>query len=279
MAWYNAQRYPTVIYGDNSSEQYLQINERGITMFPSDEFYIYGGKGNDKIIGTDRLQYFGVVTSYNLGGRDTLVGGLGPNRTLHSGKLNLNEADSDTIYGGSDDDLICGGDYDPYSTNRSMDGNDFLYGEEGNDRIYGDRGNDLLNGGSEDDLLVGGAGNDTLIGGTGKDKFKFDSPSEGIDTITDFSVVDDTIVLSKSAFGLSFKSGTTIPSTAFRKSSNSSSAALTSSQRFIYVSLTGGLYFDKDGTGSAPGVQIAALSAGLAFTNSDIVAQDFSNVL
>jgi len=274
MAWYNERIYPTVIYGDNSSEQDLRINKR---RFPtSGMFYIYGGKGNDRITGTDELRY---SDFYHLGGRDTLVGGLGPDRTLHYGKLNLNEADSDTIYGGSDDDLICGGDYDPYSTNRSMDGNDSLYGEKGNDRIYGDRGNDLLNGGSEDDLLVGGAGNDTLIGGTGKDKFKFDSPSEGIDTITDFSVVDDTIVLSKSAFGLSFKSGTTIPSTAFRKSSNSSSAALTSSQRFIYVSLTGGLYFDKDGTGSAPGVQIAALSAGLAFTNSDIVVQDFSNVL
>ena len=42
--------------------------------------------------------------------------------------------------------------------------------------------------------LVGSLGNDTLSGGIGNDSFVFNSPNEGVDTITDFSVKDDTLL-------------------------------------------------------------------------------------
>ncbi len=47
-------------------------------------------------------------------------------------------------------------------------------------------------------------------------------------------------------------------------------AATTQSNRFIYDSDTGNLFFDIDGTGDIAQVQIATLSSGLAMTNADI---------
>ncbi len=63
-------------------------------------------------------------------------------------------------------------------------------------------GDDLLSGGSGNDRLFGGAGNDTLTGGAGADRFVFSMRGvdgsvghDGNDTITDFTVGTDVIVL------------------------------------------------------------------------------------
>ncbi|MFN7657701.1 MAG: M10 family metallopeptidase C-terminal domain-containing protein, partial [Dolichospermum sp.] len=55
------------------------------------------------------------------------------------------------------------------------------------DTFTGDATNNNLVGGSGNDTFLGLGGNDTLTGGLGADKFRFNSPSEGMDTITDFS--------------------------------------------------------------------------------------------
>jgi Ca2+-binding RTX toxin-like protein len=197
---------------------------------------VYGGKGNDLIYGTS--------------GNDTLVGGLGSDLTLHDpwGQTNWNEADRDTIYGGAGDDLIYGGDL----FHNSADGSDYIDGGTGND------------------TLIGGAGNDTLVGGSGFDRFQFNNRNEGIDRIVDFSVVDDTIAISRGSlssggFGFSFTG--ILSSSAFRIGSS----ATISSHRFIYNNLTGALFFDQDGTGSAAQIQIATLNTGLAMTNNDFL--------
>jgi Ca2+-binding RTX toxin-like protein len=57
-----------------------------------------------------------------------------------------------------------------------------------------------LFGGKGDDFLNGGLGNDTLTGGMGADKFLL-STNSGTDTITDFEVGKDLLVLGN---GLSF---------------------------------------------------------------------------
>ncbi|MDP8963032.1 MAG: hypothetical protein M3O33_03425 [Cyanobacteriota bacterium] len=46
--------------------------------------------------------------------------------------------------------------------------------------------------------------------------------------------------------------------------------AVDESDRFIYNSTTGGLFFDADGTGSLEQVQIAQLSTDLAMTHANI---------
>ncbi|MEG5030101.1 FG-GAP-like repeat-containing protein [Microcoleus sp. AT8-B1] len=96
---------------------------------------------------------------------------------------------NDTIFGGKGSDTILG-----------SSGDDVLFGNRGADILNGDDGNDILYGGKGDDLLNGGLGSDTLVGGMGVDKFLL-STNSGTDTITDFEVGQDLLVLGN---GLSF---------------------------------------------------------------------------
>ncbi|MEG5064598.1 FG-GAP-like repeat-containing protein [Microcoleus sp. B3-A4] len=106
-------------------------------------------------------------------GNDSLDGGIG----------------NDSVFGGKGSDTILG-----------SSGDDVLFGNRGADILNGDDGNDILYGGKGDDLLTGGLGFDTLIGGMGVDKFLL-STNSGTDTITDFEVGKDLLVLGN---GLSF---------------------------------------------------------------------------
>lgn len=71
---------------------------------------------------------------------------------------------------------------------------DIIHGLEGNDILFGRAGDDVLIGGAGNDTLNGGAGNDTLTGGAGTDRFVITS-DHGTDTITDFTLGEDQIVL------------------------------------------------------------------------------------
>jgi len=153
----------------------------------------------------------------------------------------------DTISGSNGKDILSG-----------SSGNDSLSGGTGNDALYGNLGNDTLTGGGNLDYLSGGAGNDSFV---------FYSPTLGLDTIADFSVADDTILVKASGFGGGLTPGA-ISSTRFVVGS----AATTSSQRFIYNNATGSLSFDVDGNGSTAPVQFASLATNLALTYQDIVA-------
>ena len=183
-----------------------------------------------------------------------------------------------SLYGGDGNDYIEGGDR---SSNR-------LYGEAGNDTLVGAQspfcvnyleggvGNDTLTGGfnGAGDTLLGGAGNDeitglfgddTVTGGAGADRFIF-TGNDGIDKITDFSVVDDTIVVLADSFGSGLKSGAAITPDQFTIGTGATDA----SDRFIYNKTSGALFFDADGTGTTEQIQLATLSTGLAMTNADI---------
>ncbi|WNN91705.1 calcium-binding protein [Gloeocapsopsis dulcis] len=140
-------------------------------------------------------------------GNDYLNGGAG-NDTLQGG------VGSDTLIGGDGfDSLVAGvGKRSGYSDNGEgvewvetfFSGNNYLNGGAGNDTLVGALNNDTLIGGSGDDRLTGKGGNDVLTGGTGADTFIFLSPSEGRDTIKDFSVGQgDKIEVSAAGFGVS----------------------------------------------------------------------------
>ncbi len=92
------------------------------------------------------------------------------------------DAGFDYIDGRGGNDLISGGDE-----------TDFILGGDGNDVISGDNGDDLINGGDGNDLINGGAGSDQLSGGEGHDTFVFEFFDDGVDTVTDFKVGEDTI--------------------------------------------------------------------------------------
>ena len=100
--------------------------------------------------------------------------------------------DDDILHGRNGNDQLHGG-----------NGDDKLYGGADHDRLYGELGNDTLSGDSGDDILVGGQGDDLLTGGLGADIFNFNKPQEGIDTITDFSAIqNDIIQVSGWGFGI-----------------------------------------------------------------------------
>jgi Ca2+-binding RTX toxin-like protein len=107
---------------------------------------VYGGSGNDFIMGND---------SNNI-----LIGGIG-NDELSGGTGN------DIIDAGTGNDGLFGGDGNDYLSGRT--GNDFLYGEGNNDKLYGGAGNDYLSGSDGNDTIDGGAGNDVLVGDLGND--------------------------------------------------------------------------------------------------------------
>jgi hypothetical protein len=79
-------------------------------------------------------------------------------------------------------------------------GNDSVFGGQGSETLLGSSADDALFGGKGDDFLNGGLGNDTLTGGMGADKFLL-STNSGTDTITDFEVSQDLLVLGN---GLNF---------------------------------------------------------------------------
>ena len=140
---------------------------------------------------------------------------------------------------------------------------DTLTGTSGNDKFDGLAGKDIITGLEGDDTLNGGAGDDVLTGGSGKDIFKLTNFSK--DTITDFSVGDDTIQLENSAF-------TQLTATGVLKAANFEiGAAIDANDYVIYNNGTGELFYDADGSGAGAAVQIAVLGISLALTNADFV--------
>jgi Ca2+-binding RTX toxin-like protein len=148
------------------------------------------------------------------------------------------------------------------------EGADRLIGNDAKNTLQGGLGNDGLSGGKGDDRLYGGAGSDVLTGGAGKDAFVFDTaPVSGeVDHITDFSIKDDSIWLSRWAFGALSSKGTLAKS--FFKVG---SAAADGNDFIIYDKGTGLLLYDADGAGAGATVAIAQLKSGLALTYKDFL--------
>ncbi|NJO98890.1 MAG: tandem-95 repeat protein [Pleurocapsa sp. CRU_1_2] len=144
-------------------------------------------------------------------------------------------------------------------------GSDLIYGDSGNDTLNGGLGNDTLDGGKDNDYLSGGIGDDTLSGGKGFDSFVFNSPNEGIDTITDFSVKDDTLVFSAAGFGGNLTVGM-VKDEMF----TIGTTATTEQHRFVYDVSSGDFFYDSDGTGENERIKIAQLDSGLSLGNDDL---------
>ena len=243
---------------------------------------IFGNSGNNLLYGFD--------------GNDTLNGGLGSD-TLWGGTGN------DVLDGGLGNDVMRGGaGNDTYYVDSTLDivdeksdvgsGIDTVYasislslastnmiGSIENLTLTGSSnlsafGNSLANtiiGNSGGNVIDGGAGNDTLTGGAGKDFFLFDTALNGttnVDTITDFSVVDDTIYLENAIFTALKTTGTLLANAFF---ANTTGVAAHTTDRIIYDKDDGFLFYDADGTGAAAAVKFANLSKGLALSNADFI--------
>ncbi|MFQ3636941.1 MAG: calcium-binding protein, partial [Cyanobacteriota bacterium] len=147
------------------------------------------------------------------------------------------------------------------------DNGDTLRGEGGNDILLGDAGNDVLMGDAGNDLLVGGIGRDTLVGGTGRDSFDLSTTRNGsMDTLINFRPGEDVLLIPAAEFDLVDLSGA-LPTALLRQGTR----AVLESDRFIYDRSTGNLFFDPDGSGSAPQMQIAQLPVGVALAAANIL--------
>ena len=188
-----------------------------------------GGAGNDTYV-VDNIRDRVLENSDSQGGNDLVLSSI-------SYKLGLN-VESLTLTGAMD---ISG------------------TGNNSANTIVGNSGANTIN---------GGAGQDVLIGGDGADSFLFSSAlgSSNHDDILDFSVSDDTIVLSRSFFTKVGATGALASSAFF-----TGSAAADAADRIVYDQTTGNLYYDRDGSGAAAQVLFAHVEAGTLLTNLDFL--------
>ena len=210
--------------------------------------------GNDKLIGTNASD------TLNGGkGADSMTGGLGSDTYYvdNAGDkvIESKSVGTDTVYssisfilGSNVENLNLTGKAALNGTGNAL--NNILIGNSAANKLSGLAGNDILN---------GGLGKDILTGGNGKDIFKLTTLSK--DTITDFSVKDDTLQLENSVFSKLIKTGV-LSAANFKVG-----AATDNNDYVLYNSNTGAVSYDANGTGGA--TQIAVLGAHLALTHLD----------
>lgn len=165
---------------------------------------------------------------------------------------------------------------------QGLSGNDTLRGGLGNDTLLGGAGNDIVVGNGGNDSLNGGSGNDILNGGVGVDSFVFNSNAAfrtadlGIDTIEDFSILGDKLVLDKTTFSkLTSANGTGFSKGSEFATVTSDGAAATSGAFVVYNSTNGKLFYNQNGSSSGfgSGAQFAGLSGNPVLVATDFVMQ------
>ncbi len=147
--------------------------------------------------------------------------------------------------------------------------NNAISGNTNKNVIDGGIGNDTLNGGAGNDTLTGGSGNDRLLGGTGNDAFVFSAAlnkATNVDTITGFSVKDDTIRLENKVFAKLLKTGTLS-----KDFFTIGAKAKDKNDYVVYDSTTGALSYDADGSGKGAAIKFGQLDKNLKMTNADFI--------
>jgi Ca2+-binding RTX toxin-like protein len=225
--------------------------------------FMVGGAGNDTFFGGD-----GDDRMEGGAGDDILNGNTGRDTAIYSSAtsavvVNLGISTAQNTVGAGNDTLN--------SIERLIGSNfnDALTGNTSNNVIYGEGGNDTVSGDAGSDVLYGGLGNDSLVGGAGQDSFMFDTAlnsATNVDQIADFTVNYDKIRLDSDVFTQAGALGT-LDANAF----HTGLTAADSSDRIVYDSTTGNIYYDADGSGAGAQVLFAHVIAGTALTNSDFI--------
>jgi Ca2+-binding RTX toxin-like protein len=137
-----------------------------------------------------------------------------------------------------------------------------------NNAITGNAAANKLSGGAGDDIINGSSGHDVMAGGAGADSFVFSArvTDANSDRISDFSHVDDTILL-QNAVMTALRVAGPLSAAYFFKGAH----AHDSNDHVIYNRFTGDLFYDSDGTGAHAQVLLATLSNRPA----DLAVYDF----
>ena len=207
--------------------------------------HIVGTEGSDTLTDTP-----GNDTIEALGGNDTIVIAHGGEDTIDGG----DGYDSISFYGQQPEGVVF----------------DFGNGRTTNvERLLADSGDDHLVGTTGSQNLSGVAGNDILWGGTGEDTFVFrELGASNADTVRDWGS-GDTVALDNevmAALGVegNFASGDA------RFVANASGTAQDGSDRVVYDTSSGELYYDADGNGAGAAQLIATISGAPGLAASDI---------
>ncbi|CAK0743880.1 serralysin [Gammaproteobacteria bacterium] len=221
-----------------------------------------GGLGNDTLNGGT--------------GADTLVGGAGNDTYVVD---NISDIVTENLGEGTDtvqsavtytlalnvENLTLTGRYISTATANNGTGNTL-----GN-IIAGNQGKNVLSGLAGNDTLNGGLGADTLTGGTGNDIFRFDSTlgSSNIDTVKDFVSTQDSVALDDAIFTQIGVLGR-FTNTDGRFWASTAGVAHDASDRIIYDTDSGALFYDADGNGAGAAIQFATLTSHPTLSAADI---------
>jgi Ca2+-binding RTX toxin-like protein len=273
--------------------------DRGSDFFPNDtgNDQIFGGAGNDQIFGSqgsDLLDggtgddVFGYTDREQVGA-DTIVGGDGVDTINLFSPVNALTADLAagriTVVGSADsvtlsgiENFRVGGNFDNRIVGSASA--NLLTAGQGNDTLVGSAGDDTLVGGPSfldstdgSDWLEGGQGADSLIGARGIDSFVFRGPEDGADRIADFAA--DILVFDNSRFTALGASGQLATGDQRFFAGAGATSGQDASDRLVYNTSTGDLYYDADGNGAGASRLIVTLEGApaLAATGITVVGE------
>ena len=259
-----------------------------------------GNGGNDTLMGGDEAfeeTWFDPITAFDMlnggGGDDHMYGGAGNDGFILSGDYGQDHIDggpgaTDMLFAGGSRALVVdlaagtatGGGSSGSATLVNVEGAaggglaDTLLGNAADNLFMGRAGNDSMSGDSGNDHLMSEHGNDTLTGGPGADEFRFAAPAgtADADLITDFVSGSDKIVLDGS-FTTDHEgagSGDFAPGDERFYAASNASAAHDDTDRVIYDTSSGRLYYDADGIGGAPALLMATLQGAPTLAATDI---------
>jgi Ca2+-binding RTX toxin-like protein len=248
--------------------------------------YMTGGPGNDTLIGGDGINYFPFSTTAF--GHDVVDGGGGidyidaqvaavidfrsSTATARDGSTSasITFTNVERGAGSGSDDLLIANDSGIWLGGYS--GNDTLVGGAGNDTLLGDIGIGEPFPGIGNDSLSGGAGNDELLGGEGDDTFIFSAApgAANADQVFDFASGSDKIALDAAVHANIGGSDNFGAGDARFFAGAGANSGQDASDRVIYNTSTGQLWYDADGSGSGAAQLIATLQGAPALAATDI---------
>jgi serralysin len=146
-----------------------------------------------------------------------------------------------------------------------------LHGMGGNDVLNGSSGVNVLTGGDGNDTLNGWGGADTMTGGAGADLYIFgvNSLFQPTGSITDFGSGVDKIRLDASVMPALGTSGNFAAADQRFYAAAGATAGQDATDRVIYNTVTGDVYYDADGNGSGAASRIATLQGAPSLAASD----------
>ena len=238
---------------------------------------ITGLGGNDTMLGGDGNDLFvmssGSAASY---GTDSINGGAGFDILDFAGVAR--SAVSVNISGGTSAGLSGGGTGGAGSASvTGLEGviggdfNDRLVGGGAANRLEGGAGNDTLDGSSGNDTLRGGLGADSVRGGSGADQFVFaDTPAAAnADRVSDFLTGTDELMFENAVFTGIGSAGAWAAGDGRFRSGAGITTGQDASDRIVYNTSTGQLFYDADGSGAGGSVLIATFAGNPALTATD----------